>query len=407
MTGQDRRCDRHFVAIVGSVFAMLGRFGGRLLNSALGWATILLFGKVDGRRQTLMLLIALGSLAWVAALAGVLWPAVGTVLLAFVPLPDFVDEDLVRLAMLAIATLLPALIGVAASFVAEPSARARGSRALGGALRGYPFTLVLATTILVLALVALVRKVRSLARRWDEAHVPVIVQPGGYDRVLLDLQRVLGRTRHPVRPTPAPRLLSLPPRLLDAIAGRALGSLVPDRLALLRGEQLEVLVYPSDVAISGSRTAVAEARAAIAAQLTDSPAYLTTSAEAQRVEDELRAVEGDLQRGAPTSMLLDRLSDVDRSIARLIVPFDEWETVYRERLQVERDVRTQRGHAPGGPSTMVAPRSVRPLEWIAAGAATTLLVVDAALLLHQRLNPRPRSRATETPRPWEWFRASR
>jgi hypothetical protein len=43
------------MAIVGSVFALLGRFAGRLLNSALGWATILLFGKVDGLRQSFTL----------------------------------------------------------------------------------------------------------------------------------------------------------------------------------------------------------------------------------------------------------------------------------------------------------------------------------------------------------------
>ena len=52
------------MAIVGSVFAMLGRFAGRLLNSALGWATILLFGKVEGRRQSFLLVMALGSLAY-------------------------------------------------------------------------------------------------------------------------------------------------------------------------------------------------------------------------------------------------------------------------------------------------------------------------------------------------------
>lgn len=407
MTGSDRRCDRRPVAIVGSVFAMLGRFGGRLLNSALGWATILLFGKVDGRRQTLLLVIALGSLAWVAAMAGVLWPTAGTFLLAFVPLPDFVDEDLVRLAMLGIAVLLPSLIGIAASFIVEPSARARGTRALGGVVRGYPFTFVLASTILILAVVALVRKARSLAKRWDAAHVPVIVQPGGYDQVLIDLQRVLARARHPVRPTPAPRLLSVPPRLLEAVAGRALGGLVPDRLTVLRGEQLEVLVYPSDVAIAGSRTAVAEARAAIADQLTNSPAYLTTSAESQRIEDELHSIDWGRQRGEPPSGLLDRLEALDGSIARLIVPFDEWETVYRERLQVERDLRRDMTVPPDGPRTTGGAASSRHVDWIAVGTAITLLAIDAALLVRQQRTRRPGVRLSDTLRPWEWFRSSR
>ncbi|HEX4897610.1 MAG TPA: hypothetical protein VFV53_04550 [Candidatus Limnocylindrales bacterium] len=86
------------MAIVGSLFALIGRLAGRLLSSALGWATILLFGKVDGRKQTVMLLIALGSLAWVVTLVGVILPDVGTMLLTFVPRPDFIPESVVRLA---------------------------------------------------------------------------------------------------------------------------------------------------------------------------------------------------------------------------------------------------------------------------------------------------------------------
>ena len=53
------------MAIIGSVFAMFGRFAGRLLNAVLGWATLLLFGKVSGSKQTVLLLVALGSLLWV------------------------------------------------------------------------------------------------------------------------------------------------------------------------------------------------------------------------------------------------------------------------------------------------------------------------------------------------------
>jgi len=58
---------------------LVGRFAGRVLNSALGWATILLFGQVRQSRQMLLLLVTLGSLASAAALAGVLVPAVGKI----------------------------------------------------------------------------------------------------------------------------------------------------------------------------------------------------------------------------------------------------------------------------------------------------------------------------------------
>lgn len=378
------------MAIIGSVFAMLGRFAGRLLNSALGWATILLFGKVGGRKQSVLLIIALGSLAWVLAIVGVVFPDIGTFMLALVPVPDFVDEGVVRLAMLAIALVIPLLIGVAAVFLTEPGRRPHGLGLIGGIVRGYPFTLVLAVTIVILALASLVRKVRSLAKGWEDAHVPVIVKPGGYDAVLGDLRSVLREAGLQVEPRPAPAILAIPPRLLDAVAGKALGGLVPDRLMLLEAANVEVLVYPSDVAVSGTRQSVARARAAIAAQLTNSPAYLTTSAESERVEDEIRALaaaaEDARSMGAETLVL--RIRALDDRIERLTVPFDEWETVYRERLQIERDLLAKRLEQEPSTMTETPPdrSGARVVDWLVAGVSIGLLALDVGLLVAGRID---------------------
>jgi len=379
------------MAIIGSVFAMLGRFAGRLLNAVLGWATLLLFGKVEGRKQTVMLLIALGSLAWIVVLLGILVPDVGTLLLAFVPVPDFVDENLVRLAMLGLAILIPLLIGVAAIYVTEAERRPKGAAIVTAILRGYPFTLVLALTIAILAVVSLVRKVRSLSKRWEDAHVPVVVKPGGYDRVLADLERVLDEAELPVHARPAPAVVSAPPRLLDAVAGRALGGLVPDRLMVLVGDDLEVLVYPSDVAISGTKAATARARAAIAVELTEAPAYMTTSAETEELEDAIREVA--IAEGPSAPPIHERrrgLQRLDPKIARLTVPFDEWETVYRQRLQVERDLLAEQVE---GLPLASGPDSKRPsmTERVVALGTLALLATDVALLVAERLRP-PRRR---------------
>ena len=328
------------MAIIGSLFAAVGRFAGKLLNAVLGWATLLLFGKVSGSKQTVLLLVALGSLVWVVTLLGILVPDIGTFLLAFVPVPDFIDETWVRLAMLALAIVIPLVIGAAAIFLTEADRRPKGGGLLIGVLRGYPFTLVLAVTIIVLGGVALARKLRSLSKRWEDAHVPVIVHPGGYERVLKALEQVLDRAGLDVVKKPAPAVVSIPPRLLDKVAGRSLGALVPDRLMLLAGSDVEVLVYPSDVAISGTKAAMARARAAIASRLTDTPAYMTMSAEAQHVEDLIRDAAGTAndRDGASVRSRIARLRALDIVLARLTVPFDEWETVYRQRLQVERDL---------------------------------------------------------------------
>ena len=95
-------------------------------------------------------------------------------------------------------------------------------------------------------------------------------------------------------------------------------------MMLLVGPDLEVLVYPSDVAISGTQQRVARARAAIATKLTHAPAYLTTSAEAQHFEDALA--------GAKTPA---DLRNLDERLARLLINYDEWDVLYRQRLQLE------------------------------------------------------------------------
>ncbi|HET9900380.1 MAG TPA: hypothetical protein VFR46_04835 [Actinomycetes bacterium] len=389
------------MAIIGPAFAMIGRFAGRLLNSALGWATILLFGKVEGSKQTLLLVIALGSLLWVVTLVGVIFPDVGTLVLAFVPVPDFISDGIVRLIMLGLALLIPLAIGVAAVFIAEKQNRPSGKDLITAVLRGYPFTLVLAVTIIILAGASLIRKVRSLYKRWEDAHVPMVVKPGGYDHVLEDLEGVLDKAELDVTARPAPRILSVPPRLLEKVAGKALGGLVPDRLMLLAGGGLEVLVYPSDVAISGTKDAMARARAAIASQLTHSPAYLTTSAESERIEDEIQGIARDSQADIGVDAIRTRLQELDGKLARLTVPFDEWETVYRERLQVERDLLSRRlGEEPQPPGLAdlksLPPRGDAPspvAERALAIGGLVLLAVDVLLLAFDRLRPRNRRRA--------------
>lgn len=326
--------------------------------------------------------MALGSLVWVVTLAGVLFPDIATFVLTFVPIPDFVDDTWIRLAMLAMAALIPFLIGAGAVIVTEVKRRPKGGALAGAVFRGYPFTLVLAVTILFLAAFSLVRKARSMARRWEDAHVPVIVKPGGYDRVVADLESVLDGAGLDTHRGAAPTILSIPPLLLNGVAGKALGALVPDRLIVLRGAGLDVLVYPSDIAIAGSKDRVARARAAIAAKLVESPEYLTASAEAEKIEDQL----GTLLK-ADRATVESRLTDIDREIARLAVPFEEWETVYRQRLQVERNILARELRKQQKPRSEPEPRPTREkrrlpiVGWAIGLAGTALLGMDIGLLL--------------------------
>jgi hypothetical protein len=373
------------VAILAGIVGMLSRFAGQVLNTTLGWATLLLFGKVPAKRQTLLLVIVFGSLIWVALLAGVLVPAIGDMIIGALPLPDFIADSWVRMAMLLGAIILPLLIGLAAVFVSEKRGRSLAGNAIA-VLRGYPFALVLPLMLVLLALVGTWRKVRTLTRRWTDAHVPVIVKPGGYDAVLDDVIAGLRQADLDVDAFDAGVLLSGPPKLLDLIAGQGLGDLVPDRLMILRGRGLEVLVYPSDLAISGTKEMVARARAALAVRVSDAPAYLTTSAEAQGIEDRLDEIR---HRAASASVgaTLAALHEVDDKLARLTVSYEEWDVLYRERLQVEHELLF--GGIPGDEDRTRIPEEDRePMtrrDLVIGTVGMGLIVLDVALLLGSRL----------------------
>jgi hypothetical protein len=381
------------MAIIAGLMSLIGRFAGQVLNMTLGWATILLFGKVAQKKQFVLLILVFGSLVWVALIVGVLIPDVGSLLIAATPVTPFVDVSWLRLGMLGAALTLPLVIGMAAVSVAEKDRRPSGAGLVIAVLRGYPFAAVLALLMVVLAGVAAVRKIRSLSKRWEDAHVPVIVKPGEYEEVLGLLRQKLDASGLPTTPRDAGPLISGPPKLLDLVAGQALGELIPDRLQLLVGDGIEVLVYPSDLAISGARDRVAWARAAIVTELAEAPAYMTTSAEAQKFEDELERLGPGAARSRPLQTL-EHVRSLDAQLARLAVPFEEWATLYRMRLQLERDALTS--HRPfetnGREQPVVTRRGPSRLDLGIALGGAALIVADLALLIGTRRRQRSATR---------------
>jgi hypothetical protein len=196
--------------------------------------------------------------------------------------------------------------------------------------------------------------------------------------------------------------------MLGRIAGPGIRSLVPDRLVELVGHDLEVGLYPSDISIAGKKTLVARARAAIATRLTATAAWMTTSAEAQAIEGKLEALIAPYAAGATPGTntpdprtVASTLKAIDAELAILTVPHDEWEILYRQRLQVERDILA--GRAPGSvlPSDAKRdptlgradrPRGDGPLgkrvEAIIAAGGLVLIALDVATAVLERRRER-------------------
>ena len=367
------------MALIASLFALLGRFVGRVLTTTLGWASVLLFGRIPQDRQVWLALLTFGSLAWVAAVAGVLVPDVGAVLLTALPRPDWIPEDLVRLAMLVSAVLLPAILGGVTLLLFDPEERPKGTELLAQVARGYALVPVLAVTLVVLAVAGTIRKLDSLAHRREDAHVPIVVRPGRYDALVATLEETLRDDGLVEGRRAGPAVLTTPARLLARVAGRGIGSLVPDRLIELHGPGLKLAIYPSDLALTGERDAVARARALVARDVPSKDAWFTTSREAQKIEDRLAALES-----VDPATRAAAMPDIDRDLLNLTIDQDTFEVLYRRRLQLaiapEADVRDDDEPRPTPPEPASAPRRRLTLGSIVGLVVAVLTAIDLALV---------------------------
>ena len=245
-------------------------------------------GRVPKDKEVFLAAITFGSVIWVVLIIGVAVPAAGVWLLSFAPIPDWIDEGLVRLVMLGAVLVLPPVLSLASLKLLRDQDRPEGmAPMLLHFARGYPLAAGLALLLVFLGIIGLVRKVNSLARRWTDTHIPIVVKPGGYEQLAADLDKAISDAGIDIEPRDAPAVMVVPGKLLAVVAGTAIRGLLPDRLVRLVGRDVEVLIYPSDVAISGKQQVPARVQAALASRLTTAQAWLTMSADAQKIEDQL------------------------------------------------------------------------------------------------------------------------
>src|SRR2546423_1248270 len=308
---------------IGFIFAFVGRQLGRVLTLAFNWATIVLFGRVPHDRQLYLSGMALTALLWPIVLAGIAFPSFATFMLGFFTVPDWVTPW-VRLAMLALALVLPLTNGALSARLPDGRKGPHGRALAATILRGYPNSLALFVVLIWMMVVAPLGQIRALVKRWEAAHVPIAVKPGGYDTVVRDLAGALDRAGIQVTRKRAHWAYELPGIVLAHLGGETVRALVPVQLAELVGDGFEMTLHPMDLSLLGRKRTLSHARAAIVRELTFTQAYQTWSKEAQTLEDRLiEAAHGEDDLDAIGTELNDR--DFD---------FEEWEIPYRPLLQV-------------------------------------------------------------------------
>jgi len=326
------------MAILQTLLTLALKRVGRVLNTLFGWATMLLFGKVPEKRQMYLSAIALGSVLWLVVVIGTIVPSVGTFLLAFVKLPDSVEPMWVRLAMLSATIILPLIVGAGSLLLVDSEDRPHGTKEIATAvLKGYPYTIGLAVTLVMMLVIAPLLKLQNLWRRWQSNHVAVIVQAEDYKEVVSDLQHILWRAGIQTRPAAAGPLLRWPTKVFTWFVGGAVEDLVADELSVLKAHDFELLIHPSDLLLSGRQDRLMQAYAAITEQLVFTKCYMTWSKETNEIEDRFeRLLKSDHPR--LPRIVFAELGEIVRDMKQVKVSDKEWDVLLRVKLQTEREL---------------------------------------------------------------------
>jgi hypothetical protein len=178
-----------------------------------------------------------------------------------------------------------------------------------------------------------------LFQRWRQkrkfVQVPLVMRQRTDDDDLLEVVetslRTAGIKELDAEEATGPK--SWPMRTVAFPARHLLGAVVRGKPIRIVADGLEVLAYATNVAILGPKERAYEVRAAVEREAAFCDAYLTWNDEAQELEDELMAVgnAGDGDR-EPLKQRLDR---VQERIDRASLNAEEWNVLYRLRLQVE------------------------------------------------------------------------
>lgn len=312
---------------------------------ALGWATALYFGQVPGSQGRILAVVSLVAAGWVIVIIGFAIPIFTGALLEAADVIDrnFDVEAIHYMALVGAIVLAPP--GVAGGLVIGEF---RDERTVSEWLRlipvSYPATFLLG--LAVLEMVAFTPFL--LIQRWRQkralVQVPLVMKEGTDDDDLVEAVRAalasIGIEDVSVSEATGPK--AWPMRTVGFAARHLLGAVVRGDPMRLRAHGLEIYAYATNVAILGPTQDAHRVRAAVERELAFREAYLTWSDDSQQIEDELtearKAANGDVDG------LRRRLDEVQDRMDAASLNSEEWNVLYRMRLQVEQAAARRRDY---------------------------------------------------------------
>ena len=326
------------MAVLQALLTFLSRSAGKLVNAVFGWAVVALFGQTTPRQKTLLSVVVGLAVVWPLLLLGIAVPRVAALALAFVPMSKQGPTELVRAIWVALALLVPLVVGLTVASKSPPDAP-RESFAKK-VLRGFPITLGLAAAFVITFVTVPVLRIAAMIKGRKDEHVPLVTSADVYREISDQLQKLFDRHQVDVCPAEPPWWLSAPTRILLKLGGRAFRGFVPARLSYWDGPALVVALYPNDLLLRGDRKTTAWVHGLVAEDLTRSAALQTFDPNAQQVEREIRRVwkvyAENPRAHAGAAPLLERVQEIAGELKSVDLPYEEWSILYRQCVQLER-----------------------------------------------------------------------
>ena len=304
---------------------------------ALGWATALYFGQVPGRQGRVLSVISLLAAGWVVLVVGFAIPILGGALLESAGLIERnFDVDTIHYVGLAAGVLLaPPFVAAAVVF-----GEFHDDRSFGTWLRlvpvSYPATFMLGLAVLQMVFITPV----LLFQRWRQkrtlVQVPLVMREGSEEEDMVEAVRTAARAAgiEEARVERATGPKTWPMRTVAFAAEHLLGAVVRGEPVRLAADGIEIYAYATNIAILGPQEDAYRLRATVERELAFADAYLTWNEEAQGFERDL--TEAHDSANGDVGALEKRLDEIQERMDIASLNSEEWNLLYRLRLQVEQ-----------------------------------------------------------------------
>ena len=329
------------MAILQALISLITKSAGKILNAAFGWAVLALFGRTTPKEQTLLSAVVAAAAAWPLLVIGIAFPKAMLFVVSFVPLSKSVPSLALRIVWIALALFVPLIVGSVIAARAPKSALPEPQ--LKRLLRGFQVTFALAVAFILMLVLAPAMKIVNTVKGRKDVRLPALAQEGAGAEFMSAFVAAMALHHIELREGKPPWHMTAPAGLLKKLGGRAFANFVGERPQYRVSPELEVNLNPNELLLRGKERPLLRGQSVAQEVMAPRAILATMDVRAQDLEQQIKRV-WQIYAERPgdhriSTALIARRDEIASELSKSDVPYDEWQIVYRELLQLDRALR--------------------------------------------------------------------